>query len=73
MGDPQPTLRIGDEVRKIVVWPTLESEGSTVGELGEVSNQDSTSLSAATGRLVIRAKRDLELVERMKELLETVS
>ena len=42
-------------------------------ELGKGTNRDTTTLSSAAKRLVIRAKKDLELAERMKALLETVS
>ena len=42
-------------------------------KLGKVTNRDTTTLSSAAKRLVIRAKKDLELAERMKALLETVS
>ena len=56
-----------------MAWLILELGGCTLGELGKVTHRDTTTLISAAKRLVIRAKKDLELAERMKALLETVS
>lgn len=61
------------EVRGMAAWLILELGVGTLGELGKVTARDVTTLSSAARRLQIRAKEDLELVGRMKDLLEIVS
>ena len=61
------------EVRGMAAWFILELGVSTLGELGKVTGRDVTTLSSAAKRLQIRAKEDLELAGRMKELLDAVS
>ena len=61
------------EVRGMAAWLILELGVSTLGELGKVTARDVTTLSSAAKRLQIRAKKDLELAGRMKDLLEAVS
>ena len=60
------------EVRGMAAWLILELGISTLGELGKVTGRDVTTLSSAAKRLQIRAKKDLELAGRMKDLLEAV-
>ena len=57
----------------MAAWLILELGVSTLGELGKVTGRDVTTLCSAAKRLQIRAKEDLELAGRMKELLEAVS
>ena len=61
------------EVRGLAAWLILELGVSTLGELGKVTGRDVTTLSSAAKRLQIRAKEDLELAGRMKDLLEAAS
>jgi len=61
------------EVRGMAAWLILELGVSTLGELGPVTGRDVTTLSSAAKRLQIRAKEDLELAGRMKDLLEAAS
>jgi putative transposase len=58
------------EVRGMAAWLILELGVSTLGELGQVTGRDVTTLSSAAKRLQIRAKEDPELAGRMKDLLE---
>lgn len=61
------------EVRGIVAWLVLELGVCTLGELGKRTGRDVSTLSSAARRLQIRAKTDLKLAVRMKELLEACS
>ena len=58
------------EVRGMAAWLILELGVSTLGELGKVTGRDVTTLSSAAKRLQIRAKEDLELAGRMRNLLK---
>jgi hypothetical protein len=61
------------EMRAMIAWLIMELEVSTLSELGKLTGRDITTLSSAVKRLQIRAKMDLELTERMKELREVFS
>jgi putative transposase len=61
------------EVRGMVAWLVLELGVCPLRKLGKLTGRDVTTLSSAAKRLQIRAKKDLKLAERMRELLETVS
>ena len=58
------------EVRGMAAWLILELGVGTLRELGQVTGRDVTTLSSAAKRLQMRAKEDLELAGRMKDLLE---
>jgi hypothetical protein len=61
------------EARAMAAWLVLELEICPLGELGGSTGRDITTLSSAGKRLRIRGKSDLELVQRMRELLKAVS
>jgi hypothetical protein len=61
------------EMRAMIAWLIMELEVSTLSELGKLTGRDITTLSSAVKRLQIRAKMDLELADRMKELREVFS
>ena len=61
------------EARGMAAWLILELGICTLGELGKRVGRDVSTLSSAAKRLLIRAKKDLKLARKMKELLETVS
>jgi putative transposase len=58
------------ETRAMVGWLIMGLGVSTLGELGEATNRDATTLSSAVRRLGNRAKRDSKLEERMRRLLD---
>jgi putative transposase len=60
------------EIRALVAWLIMELGVSTLGDLGEVTGRDVTTLSSAVRRLRNRAKRDSKLGERMKRLLDAL-
>lgn len=58
------------EARGMAAWLLLESGIGTLIELSRYTGRDPTTLSSAAKRMQIRAKKDKELADSMKELLE---
>jgi len=61
------------EARAMAAWLVSELEVCPLRELVESTGRDITTLSSAGKRLRIRGKSDLELAQRMRELLKSVS
>ena len=57
----------------MAAWLILELGVSTLWELGKVTGRDVTTVSSAAKRLQMRAREDLDLAGRMKELLKAIS
>ena len=61
------------EARGMAAWLVLELGVGTLAELSRRMGRDVTTLSAGVKRLQIHSKRDSELADTMKLLLEAVS
>ncbi len=61
------------EARGMAAWLIMELGVCTLGELEKRTTRDVATLSSSVKRLQIRAKGDLKLERKMKELLEAVS
>lgn len=59
--------------RGMAAWLVVERGISTLGELSRRTGRDVTTLSSAAKRLQIRSKTDLELAEKIEQLLDTFS
>jgi len=57
----------------MAAWLVSELEVCPLRELVESTGRDITTLSSAGKRLRIRGKSDLELAQRMRELLKAFS
>lgn len=60
-------------VRGTAAWLVMEYGIGTLGELSRRMGRDITTLSSAAKRLQMRFKTDLELVEKVKKLLDSFS
>ena len=59
--------------RGMAAWLVMECGAGTLGELSRRTGRDVTTLSSAAKRLQIRSKTDLELAEKIEQLLDTFS
>jgi len=60
-------------VRGMVAWLVMEYGIGTLGELSKRIERDVTTLSSAARRLQIRSQTDMELAEKARQLLDTLS
>ena len=61
------------KARGMAAWLVLECGTGTLAELSRRTGRDVTTLSSAAKRLQIRFRRDLELAEKAKKLLDLFS